>query len=200
MQNITSFEYINDFANDEDYENVVNIQIIDPKQKQSKNTKPYLIHKPPIKFMGKLCKQNRNVGFFSNESKGYNYSNQTMSSQPLQNWMEQIISKVNGTLGTNFNGILINHYENGTDYISAHRDDEKGLDKNKKAVASISFGVERKFRIRDNKKKIVMDLPTQNKMLMVMCNDFQRNYTHEIPIERKVKGERWSLTFRHHLE
>ena len=86
----------------------------------------------------------------------------------------------------------------GTQWIGKHRDDEKSLDKNRRAVASISYGAVRKFRIRDNEGKIVKDVPTEHGMFMMMHDDFQDKYTHEIPIEKKVKEPRWSLTFRHH--
>ena len=42
-----------------------------------------LHEEPPIKIMGKECRQRRNVGFFSNESKGYQYSGQIMTAAPL---------------------------------------------------------------------------------------------------------------------
>ena len=32
-----------------------------------------------------------------------------------------------------------------------------------------------------------------------MGGEFQKEFTHEIPIERKVKNVRWSFTFRKHL-
>ena len=33
-----------------------------------------------------------------------------------------------------------------------------------------------------------------------MAGDFQKEFTHEIPIEKKVEGVRYSFTFRRHLE
>jgi len=33
-----------------------------------------------------------------------------------------------------------------------------------------------------------------------MVGNFQKEFTHEIPIEKKVKGTRFSFTFRRHLE
>jgi len=32
-----------------------------------------------------------------------------------------------------------------------------------------------------------------------MSGNFQKEFTHEIPIEKRVKGERYSFTFRQHL-
>lgn len=161
---------------------------------------PHLLQTPKVKVFGKDCKQNRNVGFFSDESKGYAYSGQIMKSQKLTPKLKKLLQDINTKFETNFNGILITHYRDGTDYIGKHRDDEKGLDTNKKAVASISFGANRKFRIRNNEGKIVQDIETEHGMFMMMYNDFQYMYTHEIPVQKKVKEPRWSITFRYHRE
>ena len=163
--------------------------------------KPLLEHQPAIIVYGKKCKQQRNVGFFSNESIGYTYSRQLMKSQPLGPEMAELLRIVNDMLGANFNGILANEYENGENTIGAHSDSEIGLD-SKVGVVSISYGAERKFRIRtkaDN--KIVCDEPTTHCGLLVMGGpNFQKLYTHEIPVQKKIKESRISFTFRKHLE
>lgn len=162
--------------------------------------------KPPIMVRGKMCKQNRNVGFFSDESEGYHYSNQKMPSLPLSTLplLEPLLIKVNGRLGTNFNGILVNHYENGCDYVGAHSDDEKTLDKRsgKEMVACISFGTKRKFRVREKKgkHKILLDYKHKPLSLLVMEGKFQKDFLHEIPQEKKILTDRISLTFRHHIQ
>jgi alkylated DNA repair dioxygenase AlkB len=55
---------------------------------------------------------------------------------------------------TNYNGILVNKYKSGEDYISKHSDDEKNLDDS--GVISISYGATRKFRIRDKKTNVIV--------------------------------------------
>jgi alkylated DNA repair dioxygenase AlkB len=163
--------------------------------------KPLLEHQPEIIVYGKKCKQQRNVGFFSNESIGYNYSRQIMKSQSLGPELAELLRLVNEMLGANFNGILANEYPNGENYIGAHSDSEIGLDA-KVGVVSISYGAERKFRIRSKvDTKIVCDEPTTHGQLLVMGGiNFQKLYTHEIPIQKKIKESRISFTFRKHLE
>lgn len=171
------------------------------------NTLPFQI-KPPIKlpFGGGVGHQNRDIIFYSDESEGYRYSGQMMPSVPLAGnaqgeFLLTLMRHVNSTLGTNFNGILINRYNSGQDHIGAHGDNERSLDKKTKAVASLSFGAERKFRIRNKEtKEIVMDIKTEQGMLLVMDGDTQLHYTHEIPVEKRIKEGRISVTFRHHLE
>jgi len=63
----------------------------------------------------------------------------------------------------------------------------------------MSYGASRKFRIRDKiSRKIVKDIYTKDHELIQMSGDFQKEFVHEIPIERKIKESRISLTFRKH--
>jgi alkylated DNA repair dioxygenase AlkB len=158
-----------------------------------------LLHvKPEIKLYGKILHQNRSVGFFSNESIGYKYSNQISKSIPLTPGLTKLLHEINVKYGAQFNGILINKYDGGSDYIGAHSDDESGLDP--VGVVAISYGVPRIFRIRDKvTKKIVQDYQTISNGILFMKGDFQKKYTHEIPIQKKVLGIRYSFTFRRHL-
>ena len=43
-----------------------------------------------------------------------------------------------------------------------------------------------------------MDIPTTSNSIIHMGGDFQKEFTHGIPVEKKVKEERYSLTFRKH--
>jgi len=154
---------------------------------------------PAIKIFGKSCHQRRCVGFFSNESKGYQYSNQLSLSKPMSTFMLLLLIQINNIFGTNYNGILVNKYKTGDDYISAHSDNEKNLDDT--GVVAISYGATRKFRIRDKKtKKIVKDLEIASYSMIQMGGKFQQEFTHEIPSQKKIKDERISFTFRKHIE
>jgi len=157
-----------------------------------------LIVRPKITIFGRECCQNRDVGFFSNESIGYKYSNQIMSSQELSENMILLLEFINYEYKSNYNGILINMYKSGEQSIGAHSDDETTLDKN--GVIALSYGAERKFRIRDKKtKKIYMDIPLEHLSIIQMGGQFQKEFTHEVPVEKKVKECRISFTFRKHL-
>jgi alkylated DNA repair dioxygenase AlkB len=82
-----------------------------------KEVKDELIVKPPIKLYGKIVHQQRNIGFFSDESIAYYYSNQLAASKPLQPNLIELLKLINGQFGTKYNGILVNYYEDGTNYI-----------------------------------------------------------------------------------
>lgn len=159
-----------------------------------------LDYHPTIKIFGKECHQQRSIGFYSNETKGYNYSTTTTNSKPLFRPLEEVLHYVNELFSSNFNGILINKYENGLEYIGKHSDDERGLyDNNGCGVIALSVGAVRKFRIRNKKTgEIMVDLPTLPNQIIQMAGDFQKEFTHEIPIEKKIKECRYSFTFRSH--
>ena len=164
-----------------------------------------LVKNPEIRLYGRTMKMNRSVGFYSDESDGYKYSGQKARSQPLPKFLKRVLDRVNRKMGTDYNGILINRYENGSESIGAHSDDEKFLSNHE--VAGISLGAVRIVRFRGkrtvlnhNGKKYI-DLKLDHGSLFAMIgDDFQRNYTHEIPKDLKIKDLRISLTFRHHMK
>jgi alkylated DNA repair dioxygenase AlkB len=155
--------------------------------------------KPPIKFMGKIVYQQRDVGFFSNETEGYYYSGKLASSKPLKPNLVELLKIVNTLFGSSFNGILVNRYNDGTNYISDHSDNENTLDDI--GVVAISYGAIRKFRIRNKiTKEKVIDIPTTSYSLIQMGGNFQNEFLHGIPIEKKIMDVRYSLTFRKHIK
>jgi len=165
----------------------------------AKEVQPQLELKPEIVVFGKKRNQQRNVGFFSDESVGYEYSKKLMKSKQLSNNLNLLLNDVNNLLKSNFNGILINEYENGMNYISAHSDDEKNLDPS--GVVTLSFGAQRMFKIRNksDKKEVHREF-TEHSTILVMRGNFQSLYTHEIPIEKKITNTRISFTFRYHTK
>lgn len=160
-------------------------------------TRDKLIEYPQIKVYNKVCRQRRCVGFFSNDSIGYRYSGQLAKSKQLNECLVTLLDTVNEKYNTDYNGILVNLYKTGEDYISAHSDDETNLDNS--GVVAISYGATRKFRIREKKtREIVSDIPLTSGSIIQMGGEFQREFLHEVPIERRVKQERISFTFRKH--
>ncbi len=155
--------------------------------------------KPPIFIRGTQLNQHRDIGFFSSNSVGYQYSGQIAKSKPLGINLELLLVLINELFESEFNGILVNRYENGFEYIGAHSDDESNLDKS--GVVSISYGSSRIFRIRNKQtKKIIQDVPISNLDIIHMGGNFQKEFTHEVPSTKEIVGPRYSFTFRHHIK
>jgi len=154
---------------------------------------------PEITIFGKKCKQHRSVGFYSDILRGYNYSTSKTPAKKMHPCLRKLLIYVNDKFNHDFNGILINKYLNGLDYIGKHSDDERNLDKTVGVVA-LSYGATRKFRIRNKfTNKIIIDLPSEKNKIIQMIGDFQNEFTHEIPIEKNIKDVRYSFTFRKHI-
>lgn len=158
-----------------------------------------LIHRPGIIVAGRQGIQRRNIGLFSEPGvSGYKYSTYELPAQALTPNLNLLLNKVNEIFQSNYNGILVNQYMDGSDTLGAHSDNEQGLDPI--GVVAISWGITRNFRVRNKRTgAIVMDIPFQSGDMMIMGGNFQKEFTHEIPVQKRIKGERISFTFRKHL-
>ncbi len=140
-----------------------------------------------IKFMDKIIDVPR-----YQQAYGKNYSFSGMSHKALEipfefavflDWANTL--DFNG----NFNGLLVNFYRNGLDYIGSHADDENDLVK-ESPIISISLGQTRKFRVRCKKtKKIIKDFELAHGSYLIMGGKMQNKFTHEIVKINGKKGE-----------
>ena len=73
--------------------------------------------RPQIMVFGKVCHQNRSVGFYSDTSKGYNYSSSLTPSKKMHPCLRELLIYINDKFDYDYNGILINKYSGGEDYI-----------------------------------------------------------------------------------
>jgi alkylated DNA repair dioxygenase AlkB len=153
--------------------------------------------KPPVMVFGKIGSQPRSVGLVAtNTSLEYNYSNSHTEAKQIPENMQKFLNQTNAIFGTEFNSILINEYLDGNDEIGKHSDKEKEVDPTQGVIA-FSIGEPRKFRVRDIlSNKILIDYNTKHMHYMQMGGKFQKNYTHEIPKQAKIKKSRISFTFR----
>lgn len=177
---------------------IINLNCFDLLEQIIPEISDQLSLNPEIFLFGKIYHQHRSVGFFSNDISGYFYSGKLTKSIPLTNNLLILLNLINNLFNCYYNGILINYYKDGNDYIGLHSDDENTL--GNIGVISLSYGATRKFRIRyKDTKEILMDIPVHSGLLIHMGGDFQKEFTHEIPVEKKVREGRYSFTFRQHL-
>lgn len=136
----------------------------------------------------------------------------------FQNKVSEKIKEIQGSidnrhgiyLNPDFNSALFNKYRNGYDAIGSHRDDIAVLGE-VNTIACISFGAERTFKMKrvfynpDNMKSLKrnkkqfhmnMDIKLKPGSLLIMAGSTQKFFSHEIPIEKDVKTERYSITLR----
>lgn len=157
-----------------------------------------LTTEPKGTLYGQTVTFHRQIGYFSDIEKGYSYTGQISATQPLDSTLKALLNFVNATVQTQYNGILINVYRTGDDSIGQHADREIAPGE---SVTALSLGVSRKFRVKSKAAGgINIDIPTAHGQLLVMAGCFQQEFTHGIPVEKKVAGMRISLTFRRHRE
>lgn len=168
---------------------------------QSKLLFEKLLHEIPwqqdnITVFGKTHPQPRLTALFGNEGKQYSYSNIIMKPHSWNPLLMFIKSEIEAVCNENFTTVLLNLYRNGKDSNGWHADNEKELGRNP-IIASVSFGAERIFHLQHNsisdaKQKIIL----QNGSLLIMKDETQHFWKHQIPKTTKEIGPRINLTFR----
>ena len=93
------------------------------------------------------------------------------------------------------NAVLGNKYKDGNDKIGKHSDDEIDLEPNA-FIASVSFGAERNFIFRNKKTNEKVTITLASGSILLMGENCQTNWTHEIQQEKNVLHPRINLTFR----
>lgn len=146
-------------------------------------------------IMGKHIITKRKVAWYGDEAYSYSYSNKSKTALPWTKELLELKKISEEQTGTTFNSCLLNLYHNGDEGMAYHSDDEKSLAKDS-AIASLSFGAERKFLFKHKKTKETVTLFLENGSLLVMKDETQTNWLHRLPTTKKVSKPRINLTFR----
>jgi alkylated DNA repair dioxygenase AlkB len=93
--------------------------------------------------------------------------------------------------GDTFNSCLLNLYHNSSEGMAWHSDGEKELQRNG-AIASLSFGAERKFSFKHKKTKETISSGS----LLLMKGSTQSHWLHSLPPTKMTDKPRVNLTFR----
>jgi alkylated DNA repair dioxygenase AlkB len=109
--------------------------------------------------------------------------------------LKQITARVNETLGTQFNTILMNKYMDGDDCIGYHRDRETSWAEGT-GFATVSFGAERDFQIKHEASGEVRTILHKDGWAIHLPSPMNQTHLHAVPKRKRVKGCRISLTFR----
>lgn len=148
---------------------------------------------------GQYYKTDRKVVWYGDENYQYHYSGmakQAHTWNPLLFTLKQLIEEVTGH---QFNSCLANLYENGTQGVGWHSDDEPSLRREdcETVIASLSLGATRKFRFKHKQLDQQRDLMLYSGQLIVMKGETQKYWKHMIAKSNKVLEPRINLTFRY---
>ncbi|GAA4197499.1 alpha-ketoglutarate-dependent dioxygenase AlkB [Pedobacter jeongneungensis] len=146
-------------------------------------------------IMGKHIITKRKVAWYGDEAYSYTYSNKSKLALPWTKELLELKKISEAQTGVTYNSCLLNLYHNGDEGMAYHSDDEKALAKDS-AIASLSFGAERRFLFKHKQSKETITLFLEHGSLLVMKDETQTNWLHRLPPTKKVNQPRVNLTFR----
>ncbi|WP_300022692.1 alpha-ketoglutarate-dependent dioxygenase AlkB [uncultured Maribacter sp.] len=146
-------------------------------------------------IFGKKIITKRKVAWYGEKPFQYTYSKTTKQALPWTTELLELKSKVEQESGETFNSCLLNLYHDGSEGMAWHSDGEKDLKKNG-AIASVSFGSERKFAFKHKETKEKVELVLEHGSLLIMKDATQTHWLHRLPPTTKSKTPRVNLTFR----
>lgn len=146
-------------------------------------------------IFGQLITTKRKVAWYGERNFKYSYSNITKEALAWTTELEQLKALVEAKTSETYNSCLLNLYHDGNEGMAWHSDGEKDLKKNG-AIASLSFGAERKFAFKHKTTKETVSLMLEQGSLLVMKDETQSHWLHRLPPTKKISKPRINLTFR----
>jgi alkylated DNA repair dioxygenase AlkB len=146
-------------------------------------------------IFGRHIVTKRKVAWYGDDTYTYTYSNIT---RQALSWTEDLLALkeiAERLTGARYNSCLLNLYHDGDEGMAWHSDDEKELEPDG-AIASLSFGAERRFLFRHRESKETIEVFLAAGSLLVMRGATQTHWLHSLPKMKKVRTPRVNLTFR----
>lgn len=146
-------------------------------------------------IFGKHITTKRKVAWYAERPFQYTYSKTTKTAKlwtPLLMELKQFVER---HTHERYNSCLLNLYHNGSEGMSWHSDAERDLVE-QGAIASLSFGAQRKFSFKHKQTKETRSIELEMGSLLVMKGTTQDHWLHCIPTTKKVTTPRINLTFR----
>lgn len=148
---------------------------------------------------GKHIITKRKVAWYADQPFTYHYSNTQRIASPWLPILVELKHKLEQQCGETFNACLLNLYQSGEEGMSWHSDAEKEL-KKEAAIASLSFGANRKFCFKHRASKENISIYLEHGSLLIMKGKVQQNWLHSLPKTKQANCPRVNLTFRTMLE
>jgi alkylated DNA repair dioxygenase AlkB len=147
-----------------------------------------------IMLFGRKVLQPRLTAWYGEPEARYFYSGLQLEPLAWHPLLNDLKCRLESFTGATFNSVLANAYRDGSDSMGWHSDDEKELGQ-QPTIASLSFGDERRFLVREKGQRSSA-MVLQHGSLLVMKGDSQRRFQHSLPKTRRAAGVRINLTYR----
>lgn len=146
-------------------------------------------------IFGKHFITKRKVAWYADKPFEYTYSRITKRAHIFTAELLQLKQMVEAITGFTYNACLLNLYHSGAEGMAWHSDGEKDLKKNG-AIASLSFGAERKFSFKHKNTGKVISVNLVTGSLLIMKDETQTHWLHRLPPTKRVLEPRINLTVR----
>jgi alkylated DNA repair dioxygenase AlkB len=144
-----------------------------------------------IRVFGKLHLEPRHTAWYG---PAYRYSSIQWPAQAMHPLLNEIAEPIHQLTSFPFNSVLANHYRNGSDSMGWHSDNEPEMDT--ALIASATFGGTRTLKFRHKQSRQIISLELLDRSLLLMYN-MQDHWQHAIPKSKRQMQARINLTYRH---
>ncbi len=172
--------------------------------------------KPRVRGKVKIITEVPLPRYHQTYGENYWFTGMSHESKPIPPLVQRYLDCINTTSYSDqtFNGVLLNWYSDGTQYIGPHSDSETNVNlgpNGEMVVVSMTFqeGPNRRiFRMKPKAKfgktaeerkrlgKERVDIEMPNGLVLVMGGLCQKTHTHQVPKTKKEVGRRINLTLR----
>ncbi|BDD12468.1 DNA methylase (plasmid) [Fulvitalea axinellae] len=148
-----------------------------------------------VMMFGRKITTARETAWYGDKPYRYVYSGIGRVALPWTQEIRKLKELAEKICGEPFNSCLLNLYHDGSQGMAWHSDNESTLEPGA-AIASFSFGAERKFSLKHNDSKQSVSVVLEHGGLLVMRGSTQDYWKHCLPKTKKVTRPRINLTFR----
>jgi len=145
---------------------------------------------------GKHIRTSRMIAWYGDEKFEYHYSGMIRKGHIWDNRLWKLKQYIEKLTGQQFNSCLANLYQDGSQGMGWHSDDEKTLGQNP-VIASVSLGATRKFCFRHKTQNDKIEVLLQHGQLLLMRDETQHFWKHALMKSTRVQEPRINLTFRY---
>jgi alkylated DNA repair dioxygenase AlkB len=151
-----------------------------------------------INMYGKKISVPREEALFGDDLR-YQYRGTKINAAPWPEFLIEARDRIRDLSGFQFNFAVGNRYITGKDSIGWHSDNFPQIGE-RPAIASLSLGSTRKFKLRHKVSGETFDYNLQSGSLLVMLPGCQDEWVHAVPKTTRAVGERINWTFRPHVD
>lgn len=144
---------------------------------------------------GKHYVTGRKYAWYADQTADYIYSGFKHSAEVWDSFLLRVKQRVETVLNTSFNSCLANLYMDGSQGMGWHSDADRFLGSHS-IIASLSFGVTRKFKFKHRFTGEYVDINLYSGQLIVMKGKTQQFWLHSLPKMNSILSPRINLTFR----